>query len=457
MVHWPPLFPAVLAGLGASGLDPACGARWLNAFLFGGSILLVGLAVKRHTGGSLRIALFGSLLMLTSVDMLYVHAMALSEPLFVFFGLLGLLLLASHIEKPKQGMLVASAFAVALAFLARYVGVALVAAGGVGILAFSGEGRRKKMLDASIFGAVSCSPMALWILRNICAAGTGTNREMALHPVNYQHLKKLGQVVKHWIFADDFPRDLRTVLSAILVLACLEGLLLFFADRRRAARPEQTDRRSSRLPHLLGVFIFAYLAILTATISLFDRHTPITSRTMLPVYVALLVLTLCVGHRWLSRARRPVQYASAVVCAVLAVSYWLGSARWAGSTYAQGVGYASEKWLESRILAELVKLPPDVVIFSNAPDFVCYATGRRARMFPRKVHPAIARENEEYPSQLAAMRDYLASEGGVLVFFRHCHRRYLPSEEELKERLPLRLLTRTDDGAIYGIDPLSGR
>ena len=93
LTHYPPLFPILLSILGKSGIVLPEVARWLNVCLFGANILLVGLVINRYTHGSIWVPAFGSFLMLTSVHMLHIHAMAWSEPMFIFFGILGLFLL----------------------------------------------------------------------------------------------------------------------------------------------------------------------------------------------------------------------------------------------------------------------------------------------------------------------------------------------------------------------------
>jgi len=118
--------------IGVFGIDPLNGARWLGVFLFGANILLVGLVINRYTHGFWT-SVFGSFIMLSSVDMLNIHSMAWSEPVFIMFGLLGLFLLALHLENPRSLLLIASSGGIALAFLARYTGVAFVATGMAGV------------------------------------------------------------------------------------------------------------------------------------------------------------------------------------------------------------------------------------------------------------------------------------------------------------------------------------
>ena len=67
--------------------------------------------------------------MATSVHMLYVHAMAWSEPTFIFAALTGILLLADYMEHREWWRLVLAAMAFGVTALDRYVGMASVGMG----------------------------------------------------------------------------------------------------------------------------------------------------------------------------------------------------------------------------------------------------------------------------------------------------------------------------------------
>jgi len=95
MTHFPPLFSGLLSVIGSIGIAPLEGARWLNAIFFAANIALVGVIVYFSTG-SIFLSLLGSVLMVVLFPMVQAHSMAWSEPLFIFFGFLGLFLLALY-------------------------------------------------------------------------------------------------------------------------------------------------------------------------------------------------------------------------------------------------------------------------------------------------------------------------------------------------------------------------
>ena len=106
LVWYPPLFPAILAIPGLIGIDPLVGARWVNALFFGANIVAVGGILRVMSPAFYWPAIFASFLVLTSTEMYENHAMAWSEPAFIFFTLLGLAALVLYLESCRRSLLV---------------------------------------------------------------------------------------------------------------------------------------------------------------------------------------------------------------------------------------------------------------------------------------------------------------------------------------------------------------
>jgi len=126
MTHYPPLYPLALAAISALGVDPLVAARGLNLVLFAMNGWLIAATIYVFTRRSLLTAALGEVVALSSVDLLFIHSWAWSEPLFILLGLVGLILLAAYLSKPRGWMLIVSAAALSAAFLTRYTGFALV-------------------------------------------------------------------------------------------------------------------------------------------------------------------------------------------------------------------------------------------------------------------------------------------------------------------------------------------
>jgi hypothetical protein len=185
---WPPLYPLVLAFLGLFGPDPFVAGRWLNALLFGTNIFLIGLILKRCTR-SHWIPPLGAFLALVSVDLIEVHAMVWTEPPFFTFMLLAVYFTAAYADAARLTTLIAAAAATALACFTRYTGLSLLATGVLVIALMTRQQLSAKLKHAALFIAISCLPLAGWMMRNAAVSGGVAGRQIVYHPATLQHVK----------------------------------------------------------------------------------------------------------------------------------------------------------------------------------------------------------------------------------------------------------------------------
>jgi uncharacterized membrane protein YphA (DoxX/SURF4 family) len=186
VTHFPPAFSSILAFFGVFGIDPLrgalgsmpcslfeCGAAW-HPWLADDPLA--------H-GGGLSWRLF-----VASGEMFQVHAVTMSEPLFIFLSLLSFWMFDIYFEHDHHWWwLVACGIFVGLTYLTRYAGLALVATFIVALLILH-TSWRKRLVSAGIFLA-SVIPWALgWSIRNRLVAGNATNRAFAWHPLTSENI-----------------------------------------------------------------------------------------------------------------------------------------------------------------------------------------------------------------------------------------------------------------------------
>ncbi|HEV7858800.1 MAG TPA: glycosyltransferase family 39 protein [Pyrinomonadaceae bacterium] len=456
LTHYPPLYPLLLALCGATGSDPLHAARWLNAFILGINILLAGVAVGGYTRWSVRATALASLLVLAAPDMLQIHSMAWTEPLFILFSLAGLLLLAAYLEREQRSLLMASAVAVALGFLTRYVGVVLLATGVCGVLFLSGKNYRRRVIDAALFVLVACLPMGLWMMRNRYAARGATDREFVFHPVSSHQLGSALSTISTWLLLGKVRTSARATVF-LMEIACLIVLCILLRRKKSArlaneTRMKETLARLSKLPTLICIFIIFYAGFFIITASFIDFDTVFDERALAPVHVFGIVVLICVAHRLLrsSEAGRLLCLLSVILCLAFAGSYVARGANWVRQKRGDGQGYTSRAWAKSATIERIRGLPAGTPIFTNGYDAVYFLTGRAAMFLPEKTVHGTGRVNALYTSELAHMREQLLDQNGVLIYFDGFpERAYLPSEDELRRDLKLRLVSRETDGTIY--------
>jgi hypothetical protein len=449
MTQFPPLYPVALALVGSVGPDPLVGARWLNVLLFGANIALVGLLLLRHARASPWLALVGAFLVVASQDMLLVHAIALSEPLFLFTGLSGLVLLGDWSDRPRPALLVAAASLAALAFLTRYAGAALVAAGLAVPLLLGDRAPRRRVGALAAFAAISCVPAALWMLRNWLLAGTTAGHELAYHPITSRNLGTLRSTIQGWLLVEEAPGFFYAAL-----LLCIAALLIVSlrACRRAPADRGSTDAAADSLPGVLALFVLVYGVFLFGSLSFVEAHAPLNARILSPVFLCLLLLALLAADRFL-RARRGLAYklGVAVLCLTFAIGYALDARGWISLAHREGLPvFGSRPWYQSKLMQKVRALPPDATIYSNGFDAIYILTGRYAKSVPQEVHPGTKQPNRDLEEQLMRMASDLRRRQALLVWFDSITWRwYLPSQKQFARWLSLRIVDEAPDGSIY--------
>ena len=202
----------------------------------------------------------------------------------------------------------------------------------------------------------------------------------------------------------------RSILIALILGALLLWLVL---KARNYLRAGKDDRPKGIVPFANGLYVFGYLGAVTASMSLFDASTKFKLRILAPAYVALLVLLVAVGV-WLWSRRREVMVVLGLI--VFGMSAYGQFA--AVSELARGPqGYASFKWYDSKAIAFLRHLPPDVMIYTNEPGAVYLYTDRGAYVLPDRYDPVTAEPRPGFEQGIMEMQAQIKSGKAALALF----------------------------------------
>jgi len=451
-VSWPPLFPGLLALLGAAtGADPLLLSRYLNAVIFSLLIFYFGRFLLEFSR-SPALATLGALLTLLAVPVERSACFAWSEPLFILLLLLGWRQLSRFLADGKSTTLLLAAVFAGLAGLTRYLGVTLVLAG-VALLAIQPATAWRKRLGRGLgFAALGWLPLGGWLLRNYLVTGTLTGKRYPSALSLLHNLKQTAVLLSHWFLPAGVPQFLRISALALLLLAAA-GIELapFFRQRQNPSLP---PCHLATLPPsfaglvLAGVYL-GVLIVLTAWVG----SDPIDDRLLAPVYLPLAFL---VAHAFWNLPQlfprisarfpaRPVLLAAG--CLWLVYPGWR-TLQWTELQLELGAGgYASRAWQESETIVWLRNHSLDRELFSNDPAALYLLTERSAQPSPQKY---ALNSRARLPDPLPAFAQ--KSRGGCLVWFKRASGLYSPLPE-LESAVPLTPVREFADGAIYAIGP----
>jgi len=433
VTHFPPGFSSVLAFFGLFGLDPLRGTRFVNAILFGLNVGLLGVLGWRMTP-SLTAGLVLAGLFIASGEMLQVHTVAMSEPLFIFLALLSFWMFDLYFEFPPSSIgkgiagewwwLTACAAFAGLAFLTRYAGLALAATFIVAICILR-TSWRKRFTSIGIFLAGFLPWVLGWAIRNRLVAENGTNRVFTWHPISSENLNigryEISQFfipVEAWrseIFKQ--PYIIEAMLIIILGIALVWTLLKAWTYLSKPNQMSALGRggRASRevISFTVALFIFAYLASIIASMTMFDAATKFRLRILAPVFVSLFILLVYAGI-WLRNKNRAIVVALTFVCLGLSVyKQSITIPEWQKN----GLGYASFKWYDSEAMAYLRGLPAGIKIYTNEPGAVYLYVERGAVVLPDRYDAATALPRAGFEEGVAVMQNEINAGKAVLVLF----------------------------------------
>ncbi len=470
----PPLYPMTLALGGLAGADLVDWARWLNATLFGVTILLAA-GIVAYATGSPWLALGAGLVFLVHPGLVELYTGAMSEPLFFVAGLGGLLLLLVYLNRGRAWQLLGAGVACGLALLTRYPGVAFVAAGEAGLLIFSKSGRRQRLRDAAIFLVLAAVPLSLWQIWLASQPDATPSWQWNLRVGDlWQALTpfriELVQVVWGWIPYHPHLPPLPYWLKPRSMLAV--GLILTALVVAAAARISRRERapwrraRSLQLAVLASAFALFSVGVLAAvfvySVPALDR-ADIDRRMLLPPHIGLTLAGFGLAHLAMRAwpQVRAIPWLAAVGILLSASWYLPQSWEFVTDLRRAGAGYTGLTWRNSPTLNAVQAFPPELPLITNESAALTFLLDRPAYDLPELVQGVKLRSYARFGEGQDHEERLFREEGAALVLFNsaylHFYRIYEAGTEDRLEALVqgLQLKALYEDGAIYFYQPLT--
>ena len=424
VTHFPPAFSSVLAFLGLFGIDPLRGARMVNALLFGLNAGLLGILAWRMTP-SLSAGLVIAALFVLHSEILQVHAVAMSEPLFIFLCLLSLWMFDLYFERHNHWLWLALCGTfVGMAYLTRYAGIALVATFIVALVILR-DGWRTRLTSIGIFLAAVLPWIVGWSIRNSLVAENATNRALAWHPITAENIRMGVRVFADLLIPVEAwrrvlirqPGVIETmiilVLGAVLIWVSLKAWK-YFSEPQQESMEDRIDAGSREIiPFTTGLLLFSYLASIVAAMTMFDAATKFKLRILSPAFVCLLILLVYLGIWFRNKRRVTVILVTFILLCFAFYKQFITVNQWSKG----GLGYASFQWYDSKAMAFLRELPEDVKIYTNEPGAVYLYVGRGTYVLPDRFDSATAQVRAGFEEGVATMQQEINAGQAVLALF----------------------------------------
>lgn len=445
--HYPPFFPFVLAVCSRlSGLDIPEACRHLHAYFFGFNILLVGLLLARYTKSAL-ISIGGACAILISAPILWNHSTALSEPMFIFFMLLWLVFFMDFIENSRKSIFILCVMVLMVACLTRWAGVTLVMTSVVGIFLLKKESVKVRCIYAAVLLSMSVLPLLLWMAKNAIFSGIAIDRGINFHPhaiAEYNILDKLKLFSNYSMFFSG--------VESLILMAVMFYIGMRIWNKRDQAELVKIPDGVVKLIGVLFYFCFIYYIALVLTMTFIDDLTDTSDRILLPLNIFwILLVSLFLYVLLVSNKRcKFFKLVFIVFCLFVGGDNCYRTLQWALQRYHNGVGFENIHWDYLKLIAEVKKIPADKVVYTNSSKALNFFVKRRFVQVISKARMMATRPDVVDIIFMTKMKDDLRADRAVLIYlnFMFSEGAY-PSLVDIKKDIPLKVISRVSDGAIY--------
>ncbi|MFQ5921611.1 MAG: ArnT family glycosyltransferase [Anaerolineales bacterium] len=459
----PPFYPLALAAVGTLGIDLVIAARWMN-ILFFGLIILLAAGIIYYATGSSWLPFGAGLLFMFNPALAWVSAGAMSEPIFVVSGLVGLLLLLKYFETGSRRLLLIAGVASGMAALARYPGVALVATGWVGIALFS---QSRRASDAVLFTILAGVPILVWLVYVSAQPTVGLLGQSAFRVADLWKAwipLRIGLVDTIWAwipFHEQLPSlpyrpKPRLIFAAGLVLASMAVI----AARRIGRRGDGSWRqnRAFQLIALLSAFALASVAFLAISFAFsaieLDQEN-VDERILLPVQLAVALGLLAATDLFLKAwpKQRWIGALAGGVVALTIASYLPRTSKMLSDLHDNGAGIGN--WRGSATVREVGALPSSIPIITNESAILLFYLDRPAYDLPELIgHEVVEPFTRLGDGDSEADRVFREEGAALALFFSVPYQFYWIYFEDTEERLAaltegLHIHSDLGDGTIY--------
>jgi len=452
-----PFYPMVLGVLEMLTKNVIETARYFQALLMGGTVLMVGCIVRKCCEGTL-LGLLGAVLIAMSPVMLQVHSTLMSEALFIILGIGGLIVLARNLSAKKSGAgILVAAVLIGLAYATRYAGAALVAAGFLSIMILSEHSLLKRMRRAILFSFVSVSPMLLWGLRNRLLLGSSTF-EYGFYPQIKTTLWEILAYWSGWLLPYSMPRFVRVICLMIGLFLFASLIYIYLRKRSAVTVGDASIRNFQSMPTVMLIFCCSHIGIYLAASILIGRIS-VDNRGLSPVFVATILSALPIAYNVLGGQNRlrSIKVAACFVAVVLCGSYVVRGGFWLSESHRAGLGYSAVEWQESETLEWLTSVPKETILYTNGPDVVYLLKNRGVNPIPAIKNlytehmPEISdKQNKQYGSALAQMGVSMKEKGALVVMLDGIHwRHYYATASQIGQEIPMKIMRKFSDGTVW--------
>ena len=212
------------------------------------------------------------------------------------------------------------------------------------------------------------------------------------------------------------PRLLDAFL--IIIFAGIIPLLFIIKEVKQGAFQKSSPWQGFNiLPFLILFFIPTYIILLVLNTTLLDASTSLTAthRYLLPVYVMVVIMLVCMLFRLVSDKSKGIKI-TLLVIAALFIGFSLSESVSTLHGPVKDMGYTDIKRSWTNVVGALNQIDSSHLFISDNVELFYFLAGRPAYAFPISYDNYTQQERQDYNSQISTAKDRL-ERGAIIVLF----------------------------------------
>ncbi len=453
---WPPLWPTLMAGVAWLTPFGTVGAAVLLNCLVAAGVVLVGNRLIRRVVSDERLVLLGTVVLAIGPATVGLGHVLMTDMVFALVVMVWMLVLTRAIENRSLPLLIGAASLVWIGFGLRYVGLTLIAFGGLWILVAYSRPLLERVRNGVIYGLIATIVPIAWMLRNHSIDGTFTGERhtsaRGLIDNGFDVAATIGRFVLPGVLNE--ATKPWAAVGVIATIGALVSVWLLLRERTEGGSIREVLALAwtqlGTPVGLIGMWAVLYLAYM-----LYVRTTTALNqldlRLLFPAYFPTIIMGLVLADR-LPRLGIERQRTRAAVGAWAAANVIAGLiavvAFGAGHPFFKG-DYAGEVFSAVRLNPAIREVPKGCETYSNLPNAL-YPALRPTGWSPQRT----ALESIDPMDDLERIEKRSADHEVCLVWIdedpTYGHLWTLP---ELKKRLSLEEVATDGNVAVFRVHP----
>jgi hypothetical protein len=441
-VHHGVLYPLVLRLITMAGFGIQTAVVVLNVVCYGAiSLIIFGFVSSPFHAVRLGVSFLVSLVIIFSIPLLFVHASAMSEPLFLVFISAGFVSLCGALRGPtiRFGWLTLATVFLAFSCLTRYAGVSFLGAACASLLVFAPVHLIGRVAISGLTGLFGIIPLVAVLAWNWLKSGTATNRQLVWHTVPLTSLQEGAITISSWLLPDRmliYWPWLGYVIGLFVIMLTLYLVIMSVWKKRTEVG-------------LFGLAAVAYIAFLLLSITALDVSIMLNHRMLSPLAVVFMLMV------WLHYsgqliARGKIRFVVWAVVAYMVTFTGVRCLQFVKTLYFGGSGFNSMAWHHSLLVSLVDAMDGEVLVYSNASDALYLRGSVHVQGIPWRLHSTSLKERLSFSNELNTVMVRFDTQPAALV---NINLRYWPpylaSEQSLVDGAQLVPVVKSSDGVIY--------